>query len=112
MIQASPLSRAAAFSAALLRPKLFSSTATSSVVLVLLPSFAFAQQAGGNGILAPFITWFQGNFALGIVVLAVLFCGVAFMAGVRNWMVFVGVAVGALVVSNAATIAGVLYTQN
>jgi len=85
--------------------------ATSALIMVGLPSLALAQ-AAGNGIMAPFITWFQGSFALGIVVLAVLFCGVAFMAGVRNWMIFIGVAVGALVVSNASTIAGVLYTQN
>jgi type IV secretory pathway VirB2 component (pilin) len=78
--------------------------------LIAAPSMAFAQGAGGNGIIAPFLTWFQSNFATGIVVLAVAFCGVAFMTGVRNWMLFVSVAIGALVLANATTIAGMLYS--
>jgi type IV secretory pathway VirB2 component (pilin) len=85
--------------------------ACAAISLIGAPSLAFAQgSGGGNGIIAPFVTWFQSNFATGIVVLAVAFCGLAFMTGVRNWMLFVSVAVGALVLANATTIAGILYT--
>src|SRR5271155_94998 len=93
-----------------LAPRLPRLVACAAVSLSVAPSLAFAQGGGGNGIIAPFLTWFQSNFATGIVVMAVAFCGISFMMGVRNWLLFVSVAIGALVLANATTIAGMLYS--
>jgi hypothetical protein len=81
-------------------------------VVLFLPIVAHAQGiggGGGGGLLAPMITWFMQNIALGVIIMALIGCGIAVMCGYRNVMVLAGIAVGSAIVGHAAEIGAAFF---
>jgi type IV secretory pathway VirB2 component (pilin) len=63
---------------------------------------------GGGGLLQTAVTWFFSNFALGIVMVAVIFAGIMLMAGHMRWPLAIGICAGAVIIGQYATIASAL----
>jgi len=61
---------------------------------------------GGSGLLSVFVQWVVTNIAVGAVALAVLACGALLMLGRASFGIIVTIAIGALIISNYQTIAG------
>ncbi len=73
------------------------------------PAFAQVTQivgGGGGGLLQAFIQWLYTNIFQALIMLGILFVGVMLMLGQHSLIGIAWMAVGAIVIANYSTIAG------
>lgn len=87
---------------------------TIAVAAILLVGLIIAPDAhaqlggGGGGYVAQLIQWFTTNIAQGLIMGAVLFCGVLLMFGHHTMAGVAVIIVGALVMSHYQELAGLI----